>query len=412
MSIPCFGVRSDLFAGGRWNVGVVGDPLAESRRERREQYRADDRRPERGAEVLGGALEPAPLAALGGRDGGHDDVPELRGEQAAARADDGECDLEAGVVQRHVERRQHHDRADADRDQPKLRDGTRRAPGRDPRPQQREDEHRHRQREQALAGLERVEAQHDLQVHGDDEEGAHQDELLPQQAREPCAQLRDPQQRRVEQLVPAEAGATLLPDEERPEQREAAEHQERHRREAKRRDLRAVDGRRRSRLDEPPDAAAQDREHDQAEPARRERHADEVEPRAPLGGRSSGNPPAKQQEEDHDDGLAGKHVAPRELGRHPSADERARSDGDGGDAAEQRVGQRALAALVAGGGERRDRGNHEHRTEPLDPRPADQQDGEVRTQRRGQRPGAVDRQADRERRGYGPGCRRASRRAA
>ena len=86
-----------------------------------------------------------------------------------------------------VERREHHDRADADCDEPGLRDGARRAAGRDPGAQQREDEHRERQREQALAGLERVEAQHDLQVHGDDEERAHQDELLPQQAREPSA---------------------------------------------------------------------------------------------------------------------------------------------------------------------------------------------------------------------------------
>ena len=158
---------------------------------------------------------PASLVFVG-RDGGHDHVPELRGEQAGARADEGERDLEAGVVQLHVERREHHDRADADRDQPELRDGARRAPAGDPRAQQREDEHRHRQREQALAGLERVEAQHDLQVHGDDEERAHQDELLPEQRREPGAQLRDPQQRRVEQLVAAEAGATLLPHDERP----------------------------------------------------------------------------------------------------------------------------------------------------------------------------------------------------
>ena len=70
--------------------------------------------------------------------------------------------------------------------------------------------------------------EHDLQVHGDDEERAHQDELLPDQRREPGPQLRDAQQRRVEQLVLAEAGATLLPPGERPEQREPAEHHERH----------------------------------------------------------------------------------------------------------------------------------------------------------------------------------------
>jgi hypothetical protein len=75
--------------------------------------------------------------------------------------------------------------------------GERRA--RDPWAQQREREHRPGQREQALAGLERVEPKDDLQVHRDDEERAYQDELLTDQRREPRAKLRDAQQRRVEQ---------------------------------------------------------------------------------------------------------------------------------------------------------------------------------------------------------------------
>ena len=107
--------------------------------------------------------------------------------------------------------------------------------------------------------------------------------------------------------------------------------------------------------------------------------------------------PAQQQDDDHHDRLAGEHVAPRELRRHPAADQRARGDRDGRDAAEQRVGQRAVAALVGGGGERCDRGHHQHGAEPLDPRPADQQDGEVGAQRRRERSDPVDRQADRER---------------
>ena len=127
--------------------------------------------------------------------------PSCDASRPGTRADERERDLEAGVVELHVERGEHHDRADADRDEPELRDGARRAPRRDPRAQQREDEHRHRQRQQALAGLERVEPEHDLQVHGDDEERAHQDELLADERREPGAQLRDAQQRRVEQPV-------------------------------------------------------------------------------------------------------------------------------------------------------------------------------------------------------------------
>ena len=99
---------------------------------------------------------PASLDCVG-RDGGHDHVAELRGEQPGARADQRQRDLEAGVVELHVERRQHHHGADADRDQPDLRDRARRAPRRHARAEQREYEHRDRQRQQALAGLERVE---------------------------------------------------------------------------------------------------------------------------------------------------------------------------------------------------------------------------------------------------------------
>jgi hypothetical protein len=217
------------------------------------------------------ALKATRLAGLRRRDGGHDHVSQLGGEQAGARADEGEGHLEARVVQCHVERGEHHDRADADPHQPDLRDGARRAPRRDPRAQQREDEHGHRQREQALAGLERVEAQDDLQVDGDDEERAHEDELLPEQRREPRAQPRDAQQRRIEQLVASQAGTPLFPRGERPQQGQAAEHHERHRREAQRGDLCAVDRRRRARLNEPPHAAAQDREHDETQAARRQR---------------------------------------------------------------------------------------------------------------------------------------------
>ena len=206
-----------------------------------------------------------------------------------------------------------------------------------------------------------------------------------------------PQQRRVEQLVAAETATALLPGGERPQQREPAEHHERHRREAQRRDLRAVDRRRRARLDEAPHAAAQDREHDQAQAGRRERHAHDVELRAPLGCRRLRDLFAQEQDADHDHGLGGEHVTPRELRRHPAADQRAGGDRDRGDPAEQRVRQRALAALIGGGRERRDRRHHEHGTEPLDAGPADQQHGEVRAQRRRERPEPVDRQPERER---------------
>ena len=238
-------------------------------------------------------------------------LPSCEASSPAPAPISAERDLEAGVVERHVERPEHHERADADRDQPDLGDGARRAPGRDPRAQQREDEHRHRQREQALAGLERVEPEHDLQVDGDDEERAHQDELLADQRREPGAQLRDAQQRRVEQLVAAQAGAPLLPDDERPEQREAAEHQERHRREAQRRDLGAVDRRRRRAAGRSPTRCCAG-SRTRSGPAR---PTESATPTMSSCGRALGAGacaicPRSSRIADHDDGLGGEHVAP------------------------------------------------------------------------------------------------------
>ena len=114
----------------------------------------------------------------------------------------------------------------------------------------------------------------------------------PTSVESPARSCVDAQQRRVEQPVSALLGAAPLPGCERPQQREPAEHHERHRREAQRRDLRPVDRRRRARLDEAPYAAAQDREHDHAQAGRRERHADDVELRASLGARRPRDLPA------------------------------------------------------------------------------------------------------------------------
>ena len=57
-------------------------------------------------------------------------------------------------------------------------------------------QHRHRHRQQALPGLERIEPEHDLQVDGKHEEGPHQDELLRHQRRQAGSQRRDLEQRR------------------------------------------------------------------------------------------------------------------------------------------------------------------------------------------------------------------------
>ena len=260
-------------------------------------------------------------------------LPELRGEQAGARADEGERDLEAGVVERHVERREHHDRADADRDQPELRDGARRAPAGDPRAQQREDEHRHRQRQQALAGLERVEAQHDLQVHGDDEEGAHEDELLADQRREPRPQLRDA------------AAASVSSSWSRPRRARRCSHAANAHSSASPPSTMNGTGEKPSGVISVPLIVGGVRGWTKPHTLLR-RIANTTRPRpadesatptmSSCGRRSAAGAraicPRSEQDDDHDDGLAGEHVAPRELRRHPAADQRARGDRDGGDA--------------------------------------------------------------------------------
>ena len=94
-------------------------------------------------------------------------------------------------------------------------------------------------------------------------------------------------------------------------------------------------------LDEAPRPRAQDAEHDQAEAERRERGADEVEPHLPLAARRPMRR-ASDQDHEHDEDLAGEHVAPREVGREEAADERADRDRDR--ARRRRPGRRRAAA--------------------------------------------------------------------
>ena len=243
------------------------------------------------------------------------------------------------------------------------------------RPEQREDQHRDREREQALAGLERVEAEHDLQVHAGSRRTS------------PSGRAAGPAASRAPRGAARSAAAS----------RRGADP--------------ARGGARRSSHCANAPSSAEARRAPGTAPARSpsgvisvplivggvrgltnphtllRRIANTIRPRPlaesatptmsslrpPLGARRARDQPAEQQDDDHDDGLAGEHVAPRVLGRDPAADQRAGGDGDRRDPAEQRVGERALLALVAGGGERGDRRNDEHGAEALDARPADQQ---------------------------------------
>ena len=201
---------------------VRRDPIHEPVRQADQQDRADERGPERRAEVLGRALEAAGLVRLRGWGRRDDHVPELRCEQPGPDAEHRESDQEADVVQLDVEGREEDDGGERDRHQAEAAHGLRRPPGGDLRAGQRRDQHRHRHRQQAEAGLEGVEPEHDLEVDGQHEERPEQDQLLGAEGRQPGAQVDDPEQRGVEQSVATEPGEALLPGLEDEQEAEAA----------------------------------------------------------------------------------------------------------------------------------------------------------------------------------------------
>ena len=138
------------------------------------------------------------------------------------------------------------------------------------RPEQRRGEHRHRHREQPLAGFEGVEPKHGLQVHGQHEEGAEKDQLLHHERREARPQRNDPEQGAVEQRVAAGAFASLLPQRESRKEADAGEDQERDDREAERSDLLSADREGAARLYESPLTALEDSVDGEPEPDRRQ----------------------------------------------------------------------------------------------------------------------------------------------
>ncbi len=152
-----------------------------------------------------------------------------------------------------------------------------------------------------------------------------------------------------------------------------------------RRDVVPVDRRHGDRPDPAPGAALQDPEHDQPKRDRRQRRAAVVELRRVVGLGRALHPPVHCEHRDHHDDLAHEDVPPRPGGRHVAADQRARRDRRARGAADHRVGERALLALVVRGGQGRDRRDHQHRAQPLDPRPANQQHRQVRAERGDQR---------------------------
>ena len=163
-----------------------------------------------------------------------------------------------------------------------------------------------------------------------------------------------------------------------------------------RRDLVAIDRRRVDRLDPTPGAALQDPEHDQSERGRRERSAAVVQLRRLLRLGRALHAPVDDEHRDHHDDLADEDVPPTPGRRHVAADQRAGRNRRTCGAADHPVGERAILTLVVRGGQRGDRRDHQHRAEPLDPRPADQQHRQVRAERCDQRAQPVHGQAKSE----------------
>ena len=95
---------------------------------------------------------------------------------------------------------------------------------------------------------------------------------------------------------------------------------------------------------------------------------------------------ARSEDPEHDHHLAREHVAPREVGREQTADDRTDRDRDRGGGGDQPIRARSLRASEVGRHERDDRGQDQRRPEALEARPPDQQHAEVRRDRGDERP--------------------------
>ena len=215
----------------------------------------------------------------------------MRGEQAGTDAEEGQADRKAEVVELDVERGQHDDRAEATEISPSWRPasatGSRASRG---------------PVTAAIsiaadigmsfdAGLEGVEADHDLEIDRQDEEGPEQDQLLDEQGRQPGPKVDDVEQREVEQPVAPgplsrpshEPNATRMP---RPPRIRNGTTEK-----PSGSIVRPATTGLSSRQDQAPRAALEDGEDDDRETRRRQDGPDDVEARRPVEPRARLHPP-------------------------------------------------------------------------------------------------------------------------
>ncbi len=185
--------------------------------------------------------------------------------------------------------------------------------------------------------------------------------------------------------------AVALPRHEGPQQERAEPDHEQGEREAERLHRRVLG------LHPAPRRRLQDAQHDEAEPARREDGADAVEVRPRALRRGVPDEAAHRQDDQDEHDLPDEHDPPGQLGRRPAAEDGTDGDAGAGHAADDGVGDLALAALEVAGDERRERGQHERRTETLEDRPPEGEDGDGLRDRGDRRADGVDHEPDDER---------------
>ncbi len=217
-----------LGGGGDLLLHVVGKVRAlehrgaEVRRQHADDDRSDQRHAKRGAEVQRRPLQAAGLTAARRVDRRHDDVADLRSEQPQPRADQRHADGEARGGQIRSQEVEEHDLANEQRRQTAFHDQLGREASGQRRATEREQEQRDRERQYRLARLQRVEAEHGLQIERQHEERRLDDERLARLDDQARLHPRDTEQGHVQQrLVAALLDGRFAPREQR--QKEAAD---------------------------------------------------------------------------------------------------------------------------------------------------------------------------------------------
>lgn len=235
------------------------------------------------------------------------------GEQQRDRHDPG--------VGGRIDGREEHRHAAEHRQQPEPRDPAGGGLRKEARDSDGRGQQRDRERQDADTGLQRAEPERHRQEQRDREEQAGLDEVEHEEHQQPARHLPVPEQRRLDQRLPAARLQPGLPLEEHPGHQQPGQDEPDRRRQSEQ-------GRRaRLRHHPAPLRRAQDPEDGRAETGGREHRTQDVEPDPRLRRRVL-HAPGEGQDADDDEHLADEHPAPREVRRRDPADEGADGDRD------------------------------------------------------------------------------------